>query len=162
MIKPIIVPLIAPDIDWTLFIETIYRATGRSPTRMLDLERKAIGPTSSYLAALSYFSKSTPLALLHQCSYSFLIEVSQDEYLTILSQTDIRCVDNFTSDDEVKLIMASGSLWAWRSACLNFCIEQSSLRFRYIFNCIYIYFSGLNLFLLKKEMLSDQSFLLEE
>lgn len=160
--KPIIVPLVCPDVDWTLFITMIANATGRSPSRLLDLEGKKIGTTSSYLDALAYFSQKKGFTLLNQCSYSFLIEVSFEEYVAILSQTDLDCVDNFGTADSVKMIVASGTVLHWRNACMNFCIETMELRIRYTFNCIYIYMSNLNLIHLNKTMLVDRSFTLEE
>lgn len=152
--KPQVIPVVSPQIDWGLFIHSMQRMTGESPTRSLDKE--GIEPDSPY----AFFKTLGPGEYtLKSLSYSFLIELREDDYLQILQKTDLEIVILYSGRYN-QIVLISGTIYEWREACLEFCSEDVDIVLRYIFDCIYLYLHSLKLFTINKTMLKDQTFTL--
>jgi hypothetical protein len=167
---PVVVPLIQPTIDWNNYVSHMYELTRRSPTSLLDKTNRSIGDYFSFITSLGTFSEesdniitSTRLrdSYLGHLTFSFLVQLDTDDYLSILRDTELSCIDNLLTNDKQLLVIFSGSVLEWKISCKLFCSEDYNFKLRFIFDAIVLYFEINKLFNgLQKKFLSDESFIL--
>ena len=162
---PFVIPIITPDIDWNNYVGTIYKLLKRSPNRRLDDANRPVGDYSSFLESLGEFShQSQYVADMHlqHLSFSFLIHPTKDEYIEILRQSDLHCVDNLSINERELIVIMSGTVSQWKIACYKFCSHEYSFRVRYIFDAIALLLEKYKVFRLAKRFVPDETFVLEK
>lgn len=167
---PLVLPVVTPYIHRNDYISAIYQLTKRSPTRTLDASNRSLGDYYTFLASLGEFSEQIDIQqatrfrdnYLNHLSFSFLFHLSKDEYIEILRETELSCLDNLEMPDRELVVIVSGTLKQWKESCLLFCSEDYSFRVRYIFDAVVLYLEKCKaLSGLSKRFLNDQSFILE-
>lgn len=154
MDKPIVIPIVTPQINWDDFVVTIYQQTKRSPTRVLTTQA---GDLASFLESLASFSNQE--VNYQQLFFSFLIEICKEDYIELLKNTRLSCVDNINTSDCKYFVIASGNLQEWLDACYKFSNNNFSFNLRYVFDCIALYFEQrFKIIKFKKQTLSDNTF----
>lgn len=166
--KPLIVPIAQTHINWDGFVKAIQEQTNRSPLRILDQMSMRIGDIGSYILALAAFSNNVEIKsaliqrpfLFGHLFFSFLITPTTNEYIEILREGYIQCIDNMNTNDEQLIVIMSGTASQWHDSCKVFCTAEYNFRVRFIFDCIFLYLEKLKIFSDTKKFLTDETFTL--
>lgn len=168
--KPDIVLIASPLINWNDFITVATDYIGRSPTRSLDESGHRAGDLFSFVAAIGAFeSGRLPLDaaryrhhLLRHLSFTFLVCVDEPNcYFELLKLSSLAISDNSERGGPFAFII-SGSLETYRRTIIELCTRSASFNLRYICDAFYLNFVKLGLeeifFGFNKEGLSDGTF----
>ena len=172
--KPKVMPILNPVINWQEFIRILQDA-GIYSTRRLDDFKIEIGDFKSYLLTLFYIKNpngpppAEALKHLGQVSehlfFSFLVHADSAVISEIYRRATLRTISLETTQHS-ELIVASGTLTQWHAAILEFCSPTVSIGGRLLFDALLIWFERAGLRVLwsnyRKLQQEDSTFILEQ
>ena len=119
----VIIPIVAPNINWPSFVSQTNNLVGRSPTRSLDAAGLPVGDQFSFIASLAEFqyAASEPWGsvkfsdrILRTLHYAFLCESPIGNIIRRSTDLDIITPEGY---DDVFIV--SGNLEAFRNAIVS-------------------------------------------
>lgn len=131
-----VVPVIAPDVDWTSLIRTATDLIGRSPSAPLDAARIPVGTLKSLIPILGEFSEGGVSPhnylrsrdadrVLEHLAISFLIEAEPEAFYALLALGRLTVLFARGRNDAA---LVTANVRLWREAILEGCRDAHSDR----------------------------------
>jgi len=173
-VKPVILPILTPDIDWEQFYRLTQSVLGRSTTRGLDAAGRSPGDLASFVSCLGEMQTPgcSPTSVLEEPGsllrhlYFGVLGVCPDDALQFVNlNSGLAAAVVATAERGYSLALITGSLEDWRVATICCCVDRSPQWVRMLFNQVLLHFEQIGLqrvwFGYHKVQLPDSSFRLE-
>lgn len=170
--KPVIVPIVSPQIHWDTFLLEVRRGTGDSITRSMDQCEVRPKSDQSIVAALAQFRQSgfvEPHKAVREANaelrflyFSFFCLFDPSVFADISLETEISVIRHHSNP---KAYIVGGSLFEWKPAIIELSDRMFPFLTRYFTNFLLLAFQCNGYSQVwegwEKRMLPDQTFTLE-
>jgi len=172
--KPVILPIITPVVDWEQFTRLTQSVLGRSTTRGLDAAGRSPGDLASFVSCLGEMQTpgcsptsvlEEPGSLLRHLFFGFLIVCPNEDLQYVVLNSGLAAAVVSSAERGYSIALMTGSLEDWRTATICCCTDRSPQYVRMLFNQVMLHFEQIGLqriwFGYRKSELVDKTFRLE-
>lgn len=149
MIRPVIFPIIAPDINWDLFLREVKNYTGDTITKSMDMYGVKPAQDQTIVAGLTQFRTASyfePHAIirdariiLNHLHFSFLILYDPRSLMDFAVNTGLKIITHNTQSD---VCVIGGTLLQWKDAIFETSKQEQPSIMRFLGNCLLLVFQN--------------------
>ena len=146
MIKPTIIPIITPKMNWDSYLRDGYTQTGKRFNKSLDADGMKLGQDESIIVGLSQFTTDNYLDannIIRECGlilkflhFVFLCTYEKGSMLDIIINSELTGLLQPESDTWI----ISGTLLQWKNTIIDYCNLEKQFGPRFFMNCAMVLF----------------------